>query len=172
VPGDATIGEYLVRHPGVDKVSFTGSTSAGRLVGAICGQHLKRVSLELGGKSAAIVLDDADLEVTVAASTTGGFANSGQVCAALSRVFVSSRLHDDLVGRLAEPAAALGSAIRWRSQPKSVRSYPPGSETASRVTSPARWPTVPSSRWVGDARQACTRDGFSSRPYSPVSPTR
>jgi acyl-CoA reductase-like NAD-dependent aldehyde dehydrogenase len=91
----------------VDKVSFTGSTAVGRRVGAICGEHLKRVSLELGGKSAAIVLDDADLDLTVAALTAGGFFNSGQVCAALTRVFVSPRRHADLVRALADAAASL-----------------------------------------------------------------
>src|SRR5262249_4463551 len=62
VPGGRETGERLVRHPGVDKVAFTGSAAAGRIVGAICGEALKRVTLELGGKSAAIVLDDADLD--------------------------------------------------------------------------------------------------------------
>jgi acyl-CoA reductase-like NAD-dependent aldehyde dehydrogenase len=107
VPGDATIGEHLVRHAGVDKVSFTGSTAAGRRVGAICGEHLKRASLELGGKSAAIVLDDADLDLTVASLAAGGFFNSGQVCAALTRVLVSPRRHADLVRALADAAASL-----------------------------------------------------------------
>ena len=60
LPGDGAVGEHLVRHPGVDKVSFTGSTAAGRAVAAACAGDLRRVSLELGGKSAAIVLDDAD----------------------------------------------------------------------------------------------------------------
>nr|MDT0664609.1 aldehyde dehydrogenase family protein [Micromonospora sp. DSM 115978] len=60
LPGDREIGEYLVSHPGVDKVSFTGSTAAGRQVAAACGANLKRVFLELGGKSAMVVLDDAD----------------------------------------------------------------------------------------------------------------
>src|SRR5436305_14795006 len=59
------VGEYLVRHPGVDKVSFTGSTVAGRKVGAICGEKLKRCTLELGGKSAAVFLDDAALDTTI-----------------------------------------------------------------------------------------------------------
>ncbi|HWT48067.1 MAG TPA: aldehyde dehydrogenase family protein, partial [Mycobacterium sp.] len=67
LPGDATVGEQLIRHPGVDKVSFTGSTAAGKAVAAACAADLKRVSLELGGKSAAIVLDDAD-PVAVAAA--------------------------------------------------------------------------------------------------------
>ena len=60
LPGGRDVGELLVAHPGIDKVAFTGSTAAGRQVAARCGQDLKRVSLELGGKSAAIVLDDAD----------------------------------------------------------------------------------------------------------------
>ena len=66
VAADREVGEHLVAHPGVDKVAFTGSTAAGRRIAAICGEQLKRVSLELGGKSAAIVLDDADLEATMA----------------------------------------------------------------------------------------------------------
>src|SRR5947199_7859296 len=61
VPAGREVGEHLVRHPGVDKIAFTGSTAAGRRIASICGEQLKRVSLELGGKSAAIILDDADL---------------------------------------------------------------------------------------------------------------
>ena len=62
VPAGREVGEHLVRHPDVDKVDFTGSTAAGRRIAAICGEQLKRFTLELGGKSAAIILDDADLE--------------------------------------------------------------------------------------------------------------
>ena len=62
VPAGREVGEYLVNHPGVDKVSFTGSTAAGRKIGAACGANLKRFSLELGGKSAAILLDDVNLD--------------------------------------------------------------------------------------------------------------
>ena len=65
-PADREVGEHLVRHPGVDKVSFTGSTAAGRKIGAICGEQLKRCTLELGGKSAAILCDDVDLDEAVA----------------------------------------------------------------------------------------------------------
>ena len=64
-PAAARSAKHLVRHPGVDKVAFTGSTAAGRHIAALCGEQLKRVSLELGGKSAAIILDDADLDHTV-----------------------------------------------------------------------------------------------------------
>ena len=88
VPGDSAVGECLVRHPGVDKVSFTGSTAAGRQVAMACAEGLKQVSLELGGKSAAIVLDDADPAKVAAAIQAASLANSGQVCNALSRILV------------------------------------------------------------------------------------
>ena len=65
LPGGTEVGEALVRHPGVDKVAFTGSSAVGRRIAALCGEQLKRVSLELGGKSAAIILDDADIDKTV-----------------------------------------------------------------------------------------------------------
>jgi len=107
VPGDGVIGEHLVRHPGVDKVTFTGSTAVGRRVGAICGSDLKRCSLELGGKSAAVVLDDADPEVTVRALAAGGFFNTGQVCAALTRVLVPRDRQAEIVERLRAAASAL-----------------------------------------------------------------
>ena len=71
LPGGTDVGEALVRHPGVDKISFTGSSAVGRRIAALCGEQLKRVSLELGGKSAAIVLDDADIDKTVAGLKIG-----------------------------------------------------------------------------------------------------
>ncbi len=100
VPAEREASESLVSHPGVDKVTFTGSTAAGRRIAAICGNDLRRVSLELGGKSAAIVLDDADLDQTVEALRSGAFRNSGQVCTLKTRVLVSPRISDDLVARL------------------------------------------------------------------------
>jgi betaine-aldehyde dehydrogenase len=88
VPGDRAVGEYLVTHPDVDKIAFTGSGSAGRRIGALCGDLLRPVTLELGGKSAAIILDDADLSSTVAGLAFNSFLNSGQVCAADSRILI------------------------------------------------------------------------------------
>ncbi|MEW9532561.1 aldehyde dehydrogenase [Microbispora sp. NPDC049125] len=99
-------GEHLVTHPGVDRVSFTGSSAAGRRVAALCGERLKRVGLELGGKSAAIVLDDADLSSTVEGLLPACLANSGQICAAQTRILVSERRHDEVVDAL---AGAVGS---------------------------------------------------------------
>ena len=88
VPGGREVGELLVQPPGVDKVSFTGSTAAGRQVALACAEGLKQVSLELGGKSAAIVLDDADPAAVATGIQMASLANSGQVCNALSRILV------------------------------------------------------------------------------------
>jgi acyl-CoA reductase-like NAD-dependent aldehyde dehydrogenase len=100
VPADRDVSEYLVTHAGVDKVAFTGSTSAGRRIAALCGQNLKRVTLELGGKSAAIILDDADLDATVESLRMGSFRNSGQVCSLKTRLVVSRRRESELLDRL------------------------------------------------------------------------
>lgn len=107
LPGDGALGEYLVKHPGVDKVSFTGSTGAGKAVAAACAADLKRVSLELGGKSAAIVLDDAD-PVTVATGVrSASLSNSGQICNALTRILVPARRSDEFTDALAAEMASL-----------------------------------------------------------------
>ena len=98
-------GEHILTHPGVDKVSFTGSTAVGRHIGAVCGGLLKRVTLELGGKSAAIVLDDAELdEATMGNLVMSGLMNNGQVCGAQSRILVSKK-------RYTEVTEALGAAV-------------------------------------------------------------
>ena len=91
VPGGRETGESLVRHPGVDKISFTGSSATGRHIASLCGEQLKRVSLELGGKSAAIILDDADLGHTVKHLKTASLMNNGQACVAQTRILVSER---------------------------------------------------------------------------------
>lgn len=80
--------EYLVSHPGVSKVTFTGSTIAGQRIAELCGHDLRHVTLELGGKSAAIILDDADLDLAVASLRSGSFRNSGQICSLKTRVIV------------------------------------------------------------------------------------
>lgn len=107
LPGDADVGRHLVAHPLVDKVSFTGSTAAGRSVGATCGELVKRCTLELGGKSAGIILDDADLATTVPQLLDAGLQNSGQVCAAQTRILVPRRAHDEIVAALADHVRAL-----------------------------------------------------------------
>ncbi len=107
LPGGTDAGEALVRHPGVDKIAFTGSSATGRRIAALCGEQLKRVSLELGGKSAAIVLDDADVGKTVAGLKTAGLMNNGQACVAQTRILVSERRHDEVVDALADMMSGL-----------------------------------------------------------------
>ncbi|SPM41433.1 Acyl-CoA reductase or other NAD-dependent aldehyde dehydrogenase [Mycobacterium numidiamassiliense] len=107
LPGGGDVGEALVRHPGVDKVAFTGSSAVGRRIAGICGEQLKRVSLELGGKSAAIILDDADIARTVAALKMASLMNNGQACVAQTRILVSEKRHDDVVDALSEMMSGL-----------------------------------------------------------------
>src|SRR3954451_4147041 len=97
VPAGREVGEHLVRHRGVDKVAFTGSTAAGRTIASICGEQLKRVSLELGGKSAAIILDDADLGMTMEGLKFASLMNSGQACVAQTRILASRKNYDSVV---------------------------------------------------------------------------
>lgn len=107
LPGGAEVGAQLVGHPGVDKVSFTGSTAAGRAVAAACAANLTKVSLELGGKSAAIVLDDADPATVATGVRVASLANSGQVCNALSRILVPAGRAGEYVDALAAELAGL-----------------------------------------------------------------
>lgn len=100
VPADRDVSEYLISHPGVAKVTFTGSSAAGRRIAELCGKDLRRVTLELGGKSAAVVLPDADLDVTVEALRLGSFRNNGQICTLKTRLVVPADLQDEFVDRL------------------------------------------------------------------------
>jgi aldehyde dehydrogenase (NAD+) len=99
------VGEAIAAHPGIDMVSFTGSTRAGRRVSAVASETVKRVALELGGKSANVILDDADLAQAVRLGLGTAFANGGQVCGAWPRMLVPASLHDEIV-ELAVAAAA------------------------------------------------------------------
>jgi aldehyde dehydrogenase (NAD+) len=107
LPGGTDVGEALVRHPGVDKISFTGSSGVGRRIATLCGEQLKRVSLELGGKSAAIILDDADIDKTVTELKSASLMNNGQACVAQTRILVSERRRDDVVDALADMISGL-----------------------------------------------------------------
>lgn len=104
VPGGRETGESLVRHPGVDKISFTGSTTAGRRIAAICGELLRPVSLELGGKSAGIVLEDADGDTVMNSLRESSFMNSGQTCFLLSRILAPRSRYAEVVDGLAQLA--------------------------------------------------------------------
>jgi aldehyde dehydrogenase (NAD+) len=107
IPAGREVGEHLVRHPGVDKIAFTGSTAAGRRIASICGEQLKRVSLELGGKSAAIILDDADLAATIQGLKFASLMNNGQACVAQTRILASRERHDEVVDALSEMVGAM-----------------------------------------------------------------
>jgi aldehyde dehydrogenase (NAD+) len=107
VPGDREVGEHLVQHAGVDKVTFTGSTAAGRRIGAICGEQVKRVTLELGGKSAAIVLEDADLDRDIPRMVFGAMQNTGQICAAITRVLAPASRYQEVADRYCAAVAQL-----------------------------------------------------------------
>ncbi len=107
IPAGREVGEHLVRHPGVDKIAFTGSTAAGRRIASICGEQLKRVSLELGGKSAAIVLDDADLAATVEGLKFASLMNNGQACVAQTRILASRDRYDEVVDAVSGMVGAL-----------------------------------------------------------------
>jgi len=113
ITGDGETGAALVDHPGVDKVSFTGSTVVGREIGAKAGRALKRVTLELGGKSPNVILPDADIDAAVKGSYQAIYFNSGQACNAGSRLFVPKERFDEVVGALAERAKAtrLGAGL-------------------------------------------------------------
>jgi aldehyde dehydrogenase (NAD+) len=107
VTADREASEVLVRDPRVDKITFTGSTAAGRRIGALCGGRIARFTLELGGKSAAVILDDYD--IATAAATLGSFEciNTGQVCSSLTRIVVTDARHDAMVEALAENFSAV-----------------------------------------------------------------
>jgi aldehyde dehydrogenase (NAD+) len=126
LPAGRGVGEYLVRHPGIDKVSFTGSTAAGRKVGAACGELLKKVTLELGGKSAAIVLEDVDLSTAVPMLMPSALMNNGEACVAQTRILAPQSRYDEVVdavadavkgttvGDPADPSVAVGPLVAER----------------------------------------------------------
>jgi acyl-CoA reductase-like NAD-dependent aldehyde dehydrogenase len=107
VTGGPETGRVLVQHAGVDKVAFTGSTMVGKEIMRSAADTLKRVTLELGGKSPNIVFADGDLEAAVKGATTGIFYGKGEVCAAGSRLFVEKKIHDEFIGKLVERARKL-----------------------------------------------------------------
>ncbi len=145
VAGGRETGEHLVAHPGIDKVAFTGSTAAGRKIAAICGEQLKRVSLELGGKSAAIVLDDADLSTAIEGLKFTALMNSGQACVAQTRILASRSNYSNVVDALAEavstmkvgdpmdPATEIGPMVAQRQQERVEKYIALGQEEGARV---------------------------------------
>lgn len=134
LPADREVSEYLIAHPGVDKIAFTGSTAAGRRIAAVAGGQFKRVSLELGGKSAAIVLPDADVARAATALKGLSLGNNGEACIAQTRILAPRSRYDEVVDAIAammrdvtvgdplDPATWIGPMVR-QAQQQRVRSY-------------------------------------------------
>ncbi|MBO1329848.1 aldehyde dehydrogenase [Streptomyces sp. VRA16 Mangrove soil] len=107
LPADRETSEHLVSHPDVDKIAFTGSTRAGRRIASIAGEQLKRVSLELGGKSAAVILPDADIQRAVAGLKFGSLLNNGESCIAQTRILAPREKYEEVVTALKELVGSL-----------------------------------------------------------------
>jgi len=107
VAADREVGAYLVSHPGIDKVAFTGSTTAGRSIAKTCGELLRPVTLELGGKSAAIVLDDADIDLFLANLPMVSLLNNGQTCFAGTRILAPANRYKSIVEAIGAAVSAL-----------------------------------------------------------------
>ena len=107
VPAGREVSEHLVTHPGVDKISFTGSGVGGKRIGGLCGERLKRCTLELGGKSAAIILDDADLSTTVPTLLPNSIMNNGQACIAQTRILAPRSRYDEVVEAVVSGVSAM-----------------------------------------------------------------
>ncbi len=134
LPATREMGEYLVTHPGVDKIAFTGSTAVGKRIMTLSGERLRSVTLELGGKSAAVIADDVPLAEVLPSLVPAAFGHSGQVCAALTRILVPRERQEELLGALGEavkafvpgdptdPATTLGPLVSAQ-QRERVESY-------------------------------------------------
>ena len=163
VPGAAEAGVHLVSHPGVDKVSFTGSTAAGRAIGEVCGRLLRPVTLELGGKSAAIILDDADLDATMKGLRSASFVNNGQTCYLSSRIPAPRSRYDDVVAALValvdgmkvgdplDPATDIGPLVSARQRERVLGYIEAGRNSDAKLVVGARF--RPISRAAGSSRR-------------------
>ena len=107
VPAGREVSEHLVTHPGVDKISFTGSGVGGKRIGGLCGERLKRCTLELGGKSAAIILDDADLATSIPTLLPNSIMNNGQACIAQTRILAPRARYGEVLDAVVSGVAAM-----------------------------------------------------------------
>lgn len=183
---DGTIGPLLTRHPGVRKIAFTGSTSTGRRVMEAAASHLKRITLELGGNDAAIVLGDADVDLTAAALFAAAFTNAGQICGAVKRIYahrsligaladrLSDRVRELVVGNGLDPAVTLGPVQNRTQYERAMRLLADASSVGEIVAS-AEVPSgpgyfVPPSLIAGltDAHPLVAEEQFS--PLLPILP--
>ncbi len=173
VPAGREVSEHLVKHPGVDKISFTGSGVGGKRIGGLCGERLKRCTLELGGKSAAIILDDADLATTIPTLLPNAIMNNGQACIAQTRILAPRARYAEVidavvsgvaamaVGDPMDPATEVGPVVAERQRAGSRGISTAAVRKARRSRSAAAVPAAHS-----------TRAGTSSQPSSPTSTTR
>ncbi|MEV7344472.1 aldehyde dehydrogenase [Streptomyces sp. NPDC093544] len=146
VPGGMEAGQALVAHQGVDKIAFTGSTTAGRAIAASCGERLRPVTLELGGKSAAIILDDADIAATAAALADVSFPNNGMTCFSCTRVLAPAHRYAETLDAITEmasslrvgdpldPATDIGPLVSARHRERVERYISLGREEGARLT--------------------------------------
>jgi len=137
--------EHLVKHPGVDKVSFTGSTATGARIGALCGERIKRCTLELGGKSAGIVLEDVDLAAAVPQMLGAGLLNNGQACVAQTRFLAPRKRYREVVEAMAagmramqvgdslDPATQVGPVVARRQRDKILGYLDAGKQAGAKV---------------------------------------
>lgn len=102
IGGDDSLGPMLTAHPGIAKISFTGSIATGKKIMAACAQTLKRVTLELGGNDASIVLPDVDIKTVAPQLVMGAFQNSGQVCVATKRIYIHQDIYKEMVAAMVE----------------------------------------------------------------------
>ncbi|WP_028811232.1 aldehyde dehydrogenase [Streptomyces flavidovirens] len=145
IPADREVSEYLVGHPGVDKVSFTGSVAAGKRVMEVAARNLTRVTLELGGKSAAVILPDADLTTTVAGIAPFAWMLNGQACVAQTRILAPRSRYDEFadafaaaagalrVGDPLDPATEVGPLVAKRQQQRSLDYIRIGQEEGAKI---------------------------------------
>jgi aldehyde dehydrogenase (NAD+) len=152
VPGGREAGAYLVAHPGVDKVSFTGSTAAGREIGAVCGRLLRPVTLELGGKSAAVILDDADVAGSLPQLFAATLMNSGQTCYIGTRILAPRNRYDEVleclkamvgalkVGDPFDPEVSLGPLVSSRQRDRVEEYIAKGVADGARLVAGGRRP--------------------------------
>jgi betaine-aldehyde dehydrogenase len=151
--------EYLVKHPGVDKVSFTGSTATGSRIGAICGEQIKRCTLELGGKSAGIVLEDVNLATAVPQMLGAGLMNNGQACAAQTRFLAPRSRYKEVVDAMAagmkamkvgsslDPATQIGPVVAKRQRDKILGYLDAGKKAGAKVATGGGAPKAEKKGW-------------------------
>ncbi|GAA2253184.1 aldehyde dehydrogenase [Streptomyces amakusaensis] len=159
LPADREVSEYLIGHPGVDKISFTGSVAAGKRVMEVASRHLTRVTLELGGKSAAVILPDADLETAVAGIVPAAWMNNGQACVAQTRVLAPRSRYPEIadaltaaassltVGDPLDPATRIGPLATRRQRTRSLDYIRTGLREGARLLTGGTRPPAPDHGW-------------------------